>query len=421
MDPHCIKASASPAAPGVTAAPCQAFSLSVTLIFATLVGTAVLPLYASQALINGLDVSLHLGAWTSLVTGLTLLGYAVGLFALVPLVDRLPLRPLIGATLGAQAVALTFAAWTPSASGFLAASFVIGVSASAIQMLIPAAAALAGPAARGKVIGNVMSGLMLGILLSRPLAGLADGTLGWRSFFVGDAILLVLTLVLALPRVPALRPAARPSYRSLVASLGRLVAEEPVLRHHALCQGLLMAGFNAFWTSVAIVLARPPLNLGPLQIALFTLAGAASVVVAPLAGRAGDRGRAGPAARAAHRIALCGTVVAALAVSAHLPAPVSVLLLAVAACVIDASVIADQTLGRRAINLLAPEARGRLNGLYTGLFFLGSAIGAAFAGPVFACAGWIGVCALSAAFFIGAALVHRFFLFSPHPAEPAVH
>ncbi|MDE2289432.1 MAG: MFS transporter [Burkholderiales bacterium] len=415
MDPQCPKAPTLPTS-SLSPPAGQAFSLGATLIFAMLVGTAVLPLYASQALINGLDASLHLGAWTSLVTGLTLLGYAAGLFALVPLVDRLPLRPLIGATLGAQAVALAFAAWTPSALGFLAASFVIGVSASAIQMLIPAAATLAGPAARGKAIGNVMSGLMLGILLSRPLAGLADGTLGWRSFFVGDAILLVLTLALALPRVPALRPAARPSYRSLVASLGRLVAEEPVLRHHALCQGLLMAGFNAFWTSVAIVLARAPLNLGPLQIALFTLAGAASVVVAPLAGRAGDGGHAGPAARIAHRIAIGGALLAALAVSPHLPAPVPVLLLALAACVIDASVIADQTLGRRAINLLAPEARGRLNGLYTGLFFLGSAIGAAFAGPVFACAGWIGVCALSATFFIGAALVHRALLFRPHAA-----
>ncbi|TAL55921.1 MFS transporter [Pandoraea sp.] len=415
MDPHCPNASTLSTS-SFSPASCETFSLGATLIFAMLVGTAVLPLYASQALINGLDASLHLGAWTSLVTGLTLLGYAAGLFALVPLVDRLPLRPLIGATLGTQAVALVFAAWTPSAPDFLGASFVIGVSASAIQMLIPAAATLAGPAARGKVIGNVMSGLMLGILLSRPLAGLADGTLGWRSFFVGDAAVLILTLVLALPRVPALRPAARPSYRSLVASLGKLVADEPVLRHHALCQGLLMAGFNAFWTSVAIVLARAPLNLGPLQIALFTLAGAASVAVAPLAGRAGDRGHAGPAARIAHRIAIGGTLLAALAVSPHLPTPVSVLLLAVAACLIDASVIADQTLGRRAINLLAPEVRGRLNGLYTGLFFLGSAIGAAFAGPVFARAGWIGVCALSAVFFVGAALVHRIFLFSPHPA-----
>lgn len=407
--PACI-----PPVPGT--ASCQAFPLSITLIFAALVGIAVLPLYASQALINGLGASLHLGAWASLVTAFTLFGYAVGLFGLVPLIDRLPLRPLIGATLGAQIAALLFAAWTPAAIGFLAASFVIGVSASAIQMLIPAAASLAGPAARGKVIGNVMSGLMLGILLSRPLAGFADGLFGWRSFFVGDAALLAFTLALALPRVPALRPQARPRYLSLVASLGRLVAQEPVLRYHALCQALLMAGFNVFWTSVAQVLARPPIGLVPLQIAIFTLAGAASVAVAPLVGRAGDRGKAGSAVRAAHRFALFGTLVAAAALGLKLPAPFPVLLLAVAACVIDASVIADQTLGRRAINLLAPEARGRLNGLYTGLFFIGSAIGAAVAGPVFAHAGWLGVCVLTAVFFIGAALVHRVFLHEHHAA-----
>ena len=171
---NCCPLAATPAAPrhGVP-----------TLLFATLVGVAVLPLYASQVLLDALDASLHLRAWTALVTALTMLGYAVGLVALVPLVDRLPNRPLIGATLAAQAVCLTVTACASHPLVFLAASFSIGVTASAIQMLVPAAASLAPPQARGAVVGNVMSGLMLGILFSRPLASIVARLLGWLGYF----------------------------------------------------------------------------------------------------------------------------------------------------------------------------------------------------------------------------------------------
>ncbi|HXA46403.1 MAG TPA: MFS transporter [Burkholderiaceae bacterium] len=384
---------------------------STTLFFALLVGVAVLPLFASQAMIDSLDTSLHLGTWTSLVTALTLLGYAVGLIGLVPLVDRLPIRILAGTTLVVQLVALILATCVTSPGPFLVVSFVIGVASSTIQMLIPAAAALTGPALRGKVIGNVMSGLMIGILLSRPLASYANGTIGWRGFYLGDAMLLATALILALPRIPNLRPSGKPSYLSLIASMGKLIVGTPVLQHRALSQGLLMAGFNAFWTSVAVVLYRPPFGLHAAQIALFALAGAGSVIVAPLAGQAGDRGHANLISVGAHFIALIGACFAICALNSALSSNMAVVTLAVAACLIDGAVIAEQTIGRRAINLLAPETRGRLNGLFTGLFFIGSACGAACAGPVYAKWGWVGVCALAGAFFLAAGFVHQLFLF----------
>jgi predicted MFS family arabinose efflux permease len=377
-----------------------------TWLFAALVSVAVLPLYASQVMIGGLDASLHLGAWTTLVTALTMLGYAAGLVCLVPLVDRLPNRALIAATLAAQVACLAVAAAAPTALAFLALSFGIGATASAIQMLVPAAASLAAPAARGKVVGNVMSGLMLGILLSRPLASVVAATFGWRGFFAADAALLALVTLLAVPRLPEIRPHAKPAYLSLLASLGRIVASEPVLRRRALYQALLMAGFNTFWSSVAVVLARAPLHFDATHVALFALAGAGGVVAAPLAGRAGDNGHATRATRIAHRVAMSTAVLAAFAVTAPVPRGLTFALLAVSAFFLDSGVIADQTLGRRAINLLAPQSRGRVNGLYTGLFFVGGALGATLAGPTLAHWGWLGICGVTFGFFGAAAGLH---------------
>ncbi|PMS17070.1 MFS transporter [Trinickia dabaoshanensis] len=377
------------------------------LLFATLVGVAVLPLYASQVMLGALDASLHLRAWTTLVTALTMLGYAVGLVALVPLVDRLPNRPLIGATLAAQALFLAVAALAPAPIVFLFASLAIGITASAIQMLVPAAAALAPVEARGAVVGNVMSGLMLGILLSRPLASIVTRALGWRGFFLADAALLALVAACAVPRLPALLPAGKPSYRVLIASLGRLVVSTQTLRRHALYQALLMTGFNMFWTSVAVVLARAPFHCSAEQIAVFALAGAGGALAAPIAGHAADRGHARRAKQTAHVLAIAAIVIAAWALTAPLPRTAAIGIAAAAAFLLDAGVIADQALGRRAINLLAPESRGRVNGLFTGLFFIGGAVGAALSGPTLASMGWLGVSAVTLVVFTAAASIHQ--------------
>ncbi|OXC73262.1 MFS transporter [Caballeronia sordidicola] len=377
-----------------------------TFWFAAMVAVAVLPLYASQTLIGPLATGLHLGAWTTLVTALTLFGYAVGLVGLVPLVDRWPNRALIAATLIAQIVCLAGAAAASAAAVFLAASFAVGVTASVVQMLVPAAASLAPAASRGKVVGNVMSGLMLGILLSRPIASVVGGAFGWRAFYAGDALLLAGVTLVVVPRLPDVRPVGTPPYRDLLTSMGRLVAQEPVLRRRALYQGLLMAGFNTFWSSVAIVLTRAPLHLGSTAVALFALAGGGSVFIAPLAGRAGDKGWTARATTLAHFIVLGAALVAAFSLVPGMPRMASIGLLAAAAFFIDGGVIADQALGRRAINLLSPESRGRVNGLYTGLFFLGSAVGATIAGPAFAHWGWPGVCTATLAFFAAAAVLH---------------
>ncbi|MBW0445722.1 MFS transporter [bacterium M00.F.Ca.ET.228.01.1.1] len=374
--------------------------------YAIAVGIAVLGLYASQALVNDLATSVGLGAWANMVTMFTLTGYAAGLLLLVPLVDLLPNRRLILATLGAQALSLAVLAAARDPVAFLAASFCVGLTSSAIQMLLPVVASQAPEAERGRVVGDVMSGLMVGVLLSRPAASLIAGACGWRSYYAIDAAALAAMSVWLWTHLPERRPLHQSSYGALLGSLLHLVRDEPVLRRRALYQGLLMVSFNLFWTSVALKLANAPLRLGHLGIGLFALAGAGSTIIAPVAGRLGDRGLDRQATIAFHTIVVLAAGIGLLGGSESLPPAVSLALLVVAALLLDLGVIGDQAMGRRAVNLLNPQARGRVNGLFTGLFFVGSAIGALLAGPAWALGHWTGICIAAAVFALAANVLH---------------
>ncbi|WP_175810891.1 MFS transporter [Burkholderia cepacia] len=391
-----------------------ALSAGMTLFFAATVGVIVMDLFAAQPLTGPISADLHLPpGLAGLVAMLPQLGYAAGLVLLVPLVDLLENRRLIVATLAACAAALALPAFTRSGTVFLLATLVAGAASSVIQMLVPMAASMAPEAQRGRAVGNVMSGLMLGILLSRPLASLIAGSAGWRGFYLLAALAnAAIAVVLALC-LPSRTPSITAGYRALLASMGHLLADEPVLRRHALSAALAMAAFSAFWTAVGLRLAQPPFGLDLHGIAWFAFAGASGAIVTPLAGRAGDRGHGPAVQRIAH-----GTMLVALALlgiagagwfgfDAHAHRGLALALLAGGAALLDAGVIVDQTIGRRAINLLNPAARGRLNGLFVGLFFIGGALGAALAGSAWAWGGWSAVCGVGFAFAGAAAVFGR--------------
>ncbi|AOK15375.1 MFS transporter [Burkholderia cepacia] len=393
------------AAPRASGGATPALSAGMTLFFAATVGVIVIDLFAAQPLTGPISADLHLPpGLAGLVAMLPQLGYAAGLVLLVPLVDLLENRRVIVTTLAVCAAMLALPAFTRSGTVFLLATLVAGAASSVIQMLVPMAASMAPETQRGRAVGNVMSGLMIGILLSRPLASLIAGSAGWRAFYgIAAAADASIAAVLAL-RLPARRPHATAGYRALLASMGRLLADEPVLRRHALSAALAMAAFSAFWTAVGLRLAQPPFGLDLHGIALFAFAGASGAIATPFAGRAGDRGHGAAALRLAHFSMLTALVAIGVAgagwfgFDAHAHRGLALALLAGGAALLDAGVIVDQTIGRRAINLLNPAARGRLNGLFVGLFFIGGALGAALAGSAWAWRGWSAVCGVALAF-----------------------
>ncbi|HEV7777138.1 MAG TPA: MFS transporter [Luteibacter sp.] len=385
--------------------PAATLTTPLTLLFTVAVCVIIVNLTAAQPLAGPVAHALHLRAGLSgLVAMLPQLGYAMGMLFLVPLADLLENRRLTVITLACCAAMLALAATALNAPLFLLAVCLAGAASCAIQILVPLAAAMAHPDRRGTAVGNVMSGVMLGILLSRPFASLVAGSFGWRAVY-GILAALDALLALALWRgLPRHHPSGTENYRVLIASLWTLWRREPQLRRYALSAAMVMAGFSTFWTGVGFRLVQAPFALNDTGIALFALAGVAGTVVAPMAGKMGDRGHTAIGMPIAHIVILIGIVLAGVAgagwfgfdMTAHRTAALG--LLVVVAIVLDAGAIGDQTLGRRAINMLDPSARSRLNGLFVGVFFLGGGVGAVAAGAAWAVAGWTGICATCLAF-----------------------
>jgi predicted MFS family arabinose efflux permease len=264
------------------------------------------------ASIGELRVSFGLGVWAGAVSVLSLLGYAVGLLLLVPVIDIAPNRPVMLLTMTVLAASLLSTALAGSATLFLVALFAAGAAASGIQMLVPSAGELAPESQRGRVVGSVMSGLMLGIMISRPLASFVSGVAGWRSFYGLLAIAVVLLTIWLASRLPRRDP-GRGSYSSLIVSFGGLLQREPILRERVLYQTLLMGAFNVFWTSVVLLLSGPDFHLGAVGIGIFAFAGAGGAIAAPLAGRAADAGYSSRATVVTHLLVIGALILAGVA------------------------------------------------------------------------------------------------------------
>ncbi|HLJ70122.1 MAG TPA: MFS transporter [Roseiarcus sp.] len=365
----------------------------MTFLLAASCGLLAANLYYAQPLIGLIAPSVGLDAKAaSLIVTFTQCGYCAGLALLVPLGDLIENRRLIVTTMCCAALAMGLAAVAPSGSLFLFACLLIGLLSVAAQMLVPIAAHLAPDASRGRMVGNVMSGLLAGIMLARPVSSLIADVLGWRAVFVASAAAIAALAVVMRALLPARRPNADHHYFALIGSLWTLFRETPVLRRRAAYQAFLFAAFSLFWTAVPLELAGPTFGLSQRGIGFFALAGAAGAVSAPIAGRLADRGWSR---------AVSGLSMAIIAVSfllAQLGEAGSMAALIAAGLLIDGSVQANQVVGQRAIYALGAEARSRLNGLYVALFFIGGAAGSAIASLVYALGGWRWICWIGFAF-----------------------
>ena len=281
----------STAAPADAEAAQQAVSAGMTTLLAVACGLSAANIYYAQPLIGLIAPAVGLGdKAASLIVTVTQIGYCLGLVLLVPLGDLVENRSLTFWTLSGAAAALAAAALAPSATAFLGAALLIGVASTAAQMLVPIAAHLAPDASRGRTIGNVMSGLLLGIMLARPFSSLIADALGWRAVF-GVSALAIAVLAFALRALlPERRPTVDHGYVALIASLWTLLRDTPVLRRRAAYQAALFAAFSLFWTAVPLELAGPTFGLSQRGIALFAFAGAAGALSAPIVGRLADRG-----------------------------------------------------------------------------------------------------------------------------------
>ncbi len=355
------------------------------LLLATACGLIAANIYYAQPLVGPISAALQLSPRAAgLIATMAQVGYGVGLLLVVPLCDLVENRRLVFLILCVAVLALLGAAVSTSAAAFLAAAALIGLGSVAVQILVPYAAHLAPDASRGRVVGNVMSGLMLGIMLARPAASLVTEALSWRAVFVISSALMAGLAVVLRVALPRRQPAPGLGYGSLLASMARLVRHTPILRRRALYQACLFGAFSLFWTAVPLQLASR-YHLSQNGIALFALVGVTGAIAAPLAGRMADRGWSKPVTALAMSSVGAALLLGLLGSSASGP---GLLILAATAILLDFGVAANGVLGQRAIYALDAAARGRLNGLYMATFFGGGAIGSALGGWSYAEGGW---------------------------------
>ncbi len=362
------------------------------MLFAFCCGAIVANIYYAQPIIELIAPDIGLTpAMASLIVSLTQIGYALGLFFLVPLGDLLENRKLMIATTVLAIASLLGAAVTEQPNLFLLVSLLIGFSSVSVQILIPLAAHLAPAESRGRVVGSIMGGLLLGILLARPVSSVVADHFGWRAMFMAAAGLMAFISVVLLITIPKRQPDHSASYGQLLRSLGTLLRNQPVLRQRAFYQGCMFATFSLFWTAAPLELVRNH-GLSQTQIAIFALVGAIGAIAAPIAGRLADAGHT-------HRASLLAMLFGALS---FLPAFVhplySVIGLAVTGVVLDFCVQMNMVLGQRAVYALDANSRSRLNALYMTSIFIGGAFGSAIASSVYEHGGWLGVMLVGSAF-----------------------
>ncbi|ACP23037.1 predicted transporter protein (plasmid) [Sinorhizobium fredii NGR234] len=346
-------------------------------------GIAVANIYYNQPILGLIEAEFSGQSATAVVPTATQLGYALGLFLLLPLGDIVQRRRLIIGQFFALAAASVLAAVAPTAALLVAASILLGASATVAQQIVPMAAALASPERRGVAIGTVMAGVLSGILLSRTVSGFVGEHLSWRDMFWVSAPLALVGAAMMYMALPDLSPVSRLSYPAALRSLLELWRRHPYLRTASIVQATHFASFTAFWTILALYLATPQFNLGADVAGLFGIVGAVGVLAAPLAGRIADR-------RGPHSVVGLGAVLTLVAWGvlgfwASIPG------ILIGVVVLDVGIQVALISNQHIIYALDAQARSRINTIFMTSMFLGGTAGSALAVAVWSFGAWSGV------------------------------
>jgi predicted MFS family arabinose efflux permease len=372
----------------------SALSAGLVWLLAVGAGLAVGALYYSQPMLGVMAASLGASStdigW---VPTLTQLGYASGIFFLAPLGDRHDRRRIILVKAVLLTGALLLSALAPGLHVLWGASLALGLTATLAQDIVPSAATLAPEAQRGRIVGTVMTGLLLGILLSRVVSGVLAEGLGWRLVYALAALSMAVFAGVAWRTLPRVQPSTQLSYGALLMSLAELWQRHGVLRRAALAQGLLAVGFSAFWSTLAVMLHAAPWQVGSAVAGCFGLAGAAGALAATVVGRLTDR--QGPLQVTRWGAGLAALSFGAMGLITALPASAQLWALGLATVGFDLGVQATLVSHQTLVYGIDPAARSRLNALlFTGMF-AGMASGAALGSMMLATWGWLGVVALA--------------------------
>ncbi|HCI80608.1 MAG TPA: MFS transporter [Ktedonobacter sp.] len=361
---------------------------------------SVANLYYIQPLLA--DIKLSFGASEAavgIVATLTQVGYALGLLLIIPLGDAFNRRSLTVIMLGIVTISLIATALAPTLLFLAIASFVLGFTTVVPQILIPFAATLAHPQERGRVVGIVMSGLLIGILLARTLSGFVAAHFGWRAiYWVAAAMMIALLFVLRF-MLPTEEPHEHLSYAHLLRSMWGLIRTEPILRETSLFGGLVFGAFSAFWVTLVFFLGTPPYHFGSEVAGLFGLVGVAGALAASVVGKLSDRIQPRNITSITLTIALLSFVLLWLIGHFLWGLIIGVILL-------DLGTQGTQITNQTRIYSLKAELRSRLNTVYMVSYFIGGSLGSLLGAYAWNIAHWNGVCLVGCILILLALVVY---------------
>ncbi|MCD4558398.1 MFS transporter [Lelliottia nimipressuralis] len=364
----------------------QGLSPALILLMSVATGLAVASNYYAQPLLDTIARAFSLSASSAgFIVTAAQLGYAAGLLFLVPLGDMFERRRLIVSMTLLAAGGMLITASSQSLGMMILGTALTGLFSVVAQILVPLAATLAAPEKRGKVVGTIMSGLLLGILLARTVAGLLASLGGWRTVYWVASVLMVVMAFALWRGLPKVKQENHLNYPQLLGSVFSLFTQDKLLRTRALLGCFTFANFSILWTSMAFLLASPPFNYSEGVIGLFGLAGAAGALGARPAGGLADKGKS-------HLTTSAGLVMLLLSWAAIWYGHISVLSLIVGILVLDLTVQGVHITNQTVIYRVKPEARNRLTAGYMTSYFIGGAAGSLISAAAWQHYGWTGVC-----------------------------
>ncbi|MDW9248033.1 MFS transporter [Burkholderia cepacia] len=353
---------------------------------ATAAGIGIANIYYNQPLLDQMQRTFGVDSRSiGWVPTLTQLGYAIGMLLLVPLGDMFQRKRLVVLFTSLGALAALGLAIAPGLQTLLVVSFLFGLATMTPQLLVPFAAHLARNEEKGKVVGFMVSGILLGILLARTVAGFVGAAFGWRAMFGLAAAVLAITAVIMAMMLPRTEPTYKGHYLGLLATVWQLLRDQPVLREACLFGSMLFGSFMVFWSSLIHLMESPTFQLGPRAVGLYGLLGAAAALMSPLIGGLADK---------TNPRRLTGVMIL-LAISSYAIfyyGQYNLLMIAVGVLVMDVGVQLGHVTNQGRIFKLVPSAQSRIQTAYMFFYFTGASVGSALGAAAWSRFGWAGVC-----------------------------
>ena len=365
----------------------QSQDLSNWLVFlmAFAIGVTIASNYYAQPLLHSITHDLNIAVeHAGSIIMAAQFSYAVGLLFITPLGDKFERKHLIIILMVLSTCGLIVSALSKNLWMLIVGTSMTGLFSTVAQVLIPFAATLVKPEQRGKIVGTLMSGMLLGILLGRAFAGAISTIADWHYvYWIATGIMVIVTLLLW-SSLPTYRNTININYFQLLWSISSLYKQEPILRIRSLLAVISFALFSLLWTPLAFLLSNDPYHYSDFIIGLFGIAGAAGALGSPIVGRLSDKGKGWLATT----IGLCLLLLSWLPLSF---AQYSIIALILGVVILDFSVQVTHVSNMSAIYQIRPEARSRMNTGYMVCYFIGGMLGSVGSTYLFSHYGWIAI------------------------------